>query len=358
MSTSRSRLAVIGAALVMALVVAGCSSDSETTAPVDKGPGDVPTGPACGAVPADGPGSFAGMSSNTVGNAAAANPLLSTLTTALVEADLVDTLNGEGPFTVFAPANSAFGALPAADLDALLADKDQLTDVLTYHVVAGEMTAQELIDAGSVETVEGEDLIIVERGDSFTVDGASVLCGNVRTDNAIVYVIDQVMTPDSVVPPAGDGPVGPACSLLPEDAVAQLAEQPAATAASNVSLLSTLVAAVDAAELTETLDGPGPFTVFAPVDDAFGKIPAEALQGLLDDPEALGNILTYHVVDGRMSSQELIAAGEVETLQGSDVEITRDGQRFSVNGADLLCGPITTSNATIYLIDGVLTPPA
>ena len=115
-----------------------------------------PTGPLCSAVPADGEGSFAGMTDDPAATAASNNPALSTLVTAVTEAGLVDTLNSDGPFTIFAPANDAFAAIPPADLDAVLADKDLLTSILTLHVVAGEqLSSADLAEMDSVTTVNG-----------------------------------------------------------------------------------------------------------------------------------------------------------------------------------------------------------
>ena len=117
------------------------------------------TGPVCASIPPDGEGSFDGMADDPVATAASNNPYLTTLTSAVQAAGLVDTLNGEGPFTVFAPNNEAFAAVPAADLDAILADTDLLTDILTYHVIAGEsLSSADLVEAGSVATVEGGEL--------------------------------------------------------------------------------------------------------------------------------------------------------------------------------------------------------
>jgi uncharacterized surface protein with fasciclin (FAS1) repeats len=153
-------------------------------------------GPACSAVPADGEGSFDGMADDPAATAASNNPVLSTLVTAVVEADLVDTLNSEGPFTIFAPYNDAFAAIPADDLDAILADKDLLTTILTYRVVAGEsLDLADLVAAGTVTTVQGDMLEIVASDDLATVQGANVICGNVQTANATVHIIDAVLVP-------------------------------------------------------------------------------------------------------------------------------------------------------------------
>ena len=137
---------------------------TEPMAPAD-GAAMAPSGPACASVPTDGEGSFAGMADDPAATAASNNPELSTLVTAVGAAGLVDTLNGEGPFTIFAPANSAFAKVPAADLDALLADpQGALTDILTIHVVGGEsLSSTDLVEAGTVSGLNGE-LSIVRRG--------------------------------------------------------------------------------------------------------------------------------------------------------------------------------------------------
>jgi uncharacterized surface protein with fasciclin (FAS1) repeats len=152
-----------------------------------------PFGTACAAVPADGEGSFDGMADDPVATAASNNPELSTLVTAVDAAGLVDTLNSGGPWTVFAPANAAFAAIPEADLDAVLADTELLTSILTYHVVEGELAPEDL--AGTHTTVNGADLTVEGSGEEFTVNDANVVCGNVHTANATVYIIDAVLMP-------------------------------------------------------------------------------------------------------------------------------------------------------------------
>ncbi|MBA2954895.1 fasciclin domain-containing protein [Nocardioides sp. MAH-18] len=180
------------------------SSDMSTTpsddmsSSDDMGSSDIAAqtfGSGCSAIPADGAGSLDGMATEPVATAASANPLLTTLVTAVGEAELVDTLNSADGITVFAPTDDAFGAVPKKDLNALLADKDALTKVLTYHVVPGQLTPDQL--AGTHKTLEGEDLVVEGSGEEFTVGAnkAAVICGNVPTANATVYVIDGVLMP-------------------------------------------------------------------------------------------------------------------------------------------------------------------
>ncbi|GAB2866487.1 fasciclin domain-containing protein [Nocardioides pacificus] len=152
-------------------------------------------GEACSAVPKTGAGSFDGMATEPVATAASANPLLETLVTAVGEAGLVDTLNSAEALTVFAPTNDAFAKIPAKDLEAVLADKETLTQILTHHVVAGQLGPDEI--AGEHETLNGDMITVEGSEEMFTVgdEMSSVLCGNVPTANATVYVVDTVLMP-------------------------------------------------------------------------------------------------------------------------------------------------------------------
>ena len=367
------------------LVAAACGSDTNDSAPASDAPAatdapmttemaeemaDGPFGPACDAVPTEGEGSFAGMTNDTAATAASNNPLLSTLVTAVTKAGLVDTLNSDGPFTIFAPTNDAFAAIPAADLDAVLADQELLTSILTYHVVAGEsLDAAALGAAGSAETVNGATL---EFGaDGTTVNGVDVLCSNVVTANATVHIIGEVLMPaadDTGDMEEGDMeegammPTGPLCAAVPADgegSFAGMTNDTAATAASNNPVLSTLVTAVQAAGLVDTLNSDGPFTIFAPANPAFDALPAGTLDAVLADTDLLTSILTLHVVAGeRLSSADLAELDSVTTVNGADItlEVADDGT-LMVNGqASVGCADIQTANATVHVIDAVLMP--
>jgi uncharacterized surface protein with fasciclin (FAS1) repeats len=155
---------------------------------------DEPFGPGCSAVPASGPGSFDGMATEPVATAASNNPLLSTLVTAVTAANLGDTLNSAQDITVFAPTNDAFAALPKETLDAALADPSGLlTKVLTNHVVQGTLTPDKV--AGDHTTLGGGTITVTGSGTDWKVEEAAVVCGNVKTANATVYIIDQVLLP-------------------------------------------------------------------------------------------------------------------------------------------------------------------
>ena len=155
-------------------------------------------GEGCALVPKDGKGSFNGMATDPVATAASNNPMLTTLTKAVSgelnkDVNLVDTLNGD-EFTVFAPVDDAFKAIPQDDLDALAKDKDQLTSVLTYHVVPGQIAPADI--DGTHKTVQGGEVTVKGSGDDIMVNDASVVCGGVKTKNATVYLIDKVLMPD------------------------------------------------------------------------------------------------------------------------------------------------------------------
>lgn len=195
--------------LPLSLIAAACGDDGEDAASDastsvaeetdDMGdamtPAAAPEGDACAAVPADGEGSFDGMADDPVATAASNNPALSTLVTAVGEAELVDTLNTGGPFTVFAPVADAFAAIPRETLDAVLADKEMLTSILTYHVVPERVEPDEL--GGTYTTVNGATLEISGDAPGFSIGDASVVCSGIQTANATVYLIDTVLMPAS-----------------------------------------------------------------------------------------------------------------------------------------------------------------
>jgi uncharacterized surface protein with fasciclin (FAS1) repeats len=203
MNTTLRRTGVAAIALGATLGLAACgSSDSSSTAGGSTGDTSGGTDPAaqtfgsgCSAVPKTGDGSFQGMATAPVASAASANPVLSTLVAAVTKAGLVDTLNSQKAITVFAPSNDAFKAIPPKTLKAVLADKATLTKILTYHVVAGKLTPAQL--DGTHKTLEGENLKIDGSDPNFVVgtQKASIVCGNVPTANATVYIINSVLMP-------------------------------------------------------------------------------------------------------------------------------------------------------------------
>lgn len=206
---NRRLFATAGMIAVLGLSACGGSDTDDnagggTTAPTMSAPAPSAStmsaqfGPGCAAVPTDpaNPGSFEAMAKVPVATAAAGNPLLSTLVTAVKKANLVDSLNGAQGVTVFAPTNDAFGKIPKADLDKVLADDATLKKVLTYHVVPTQLSPDTL--AGTHKTLQGGEVTVTGSGTSFTVNGtATVVCGNVSTANATVFIVDTVLMPKS-----------------------------------------------------------------------------------------------------------------------------------------------------------------
>ncbi len=196
-------VAISALALVSGLAACSSSTKSDTDSTAAKPAATVmasasPFGAGCSAVPTDSsnPGSFDAMSKVPVATAASGNPVLSTLVTAVTKAGLVDTLNNTANLTVIAPDNAAFAKIPAADLAKVLADKATLTKVLTYHVIPGKLAPDQL--AGTHKTLEGSDVMITGSGTNFTINGTSmVVCGDVQTANATVYIVDTVLMPTS-----------------------------------------------------------------------------------------------------------------------------------------------------------------
>jgi uncharacterized surface protein with fasciclin (FAS1) repeats len=221
MKSMKTRTTFVALAIALPLSLAACGSSTDTTTPAagstpaatssdamtSSAPSDTMTssdsmdpasavfGEGCAAVPKDGKGSFTGMATDPVATAASNNPLLSTLVTAVKQAGLVDTLNSAPEVTVFAPTNDAFAKIPAADLKKVLADKPTLTKILTNHVVAGKISPDQL--AGDHKTLAGTTITVKGSGENFTVGkmDAKIICGNVPTANATVYIIDSVLMP-------------------------------------------------------------------------------------------------------------------------------------------------------------------
>ncbi|MGY1622537.1 fasciclin domain-containing protein [Geodermatophilus sp. SYSU D00965] len=216
MKRTPSRRALLAAAAALAVPLGACGSGdpapagdttaaepttppaATTTAPAVTGP----VGPGCGALPAEGEGSTAGMADDPLATAAANNPLLTHFTFFVQTATLVDSLNTTEDITVLAPVNPAFEAVPREGLDTLVTDTARLTAVLTHHVIAGRLGPEEL--AGTHATLAGDEVAIEGSGQDFTIAAdqtllgaadATVTCGNIPTANATVYLVDQVLAP-------------------------------------------------------------------------------------------------------------------------------------------------------------------
>ena len=270
------------------------------------------------------------MDSNTIVDIAVADGRFTTLVTAVTEAGLAETLSGDGPFTVFAPTDDAFAALPEGTIEALLADIPALTDILLYHVVDGKVMAADVVELSSAMSLQGQYLDIEVNDDGVFIDGAQVIITDIEASNGVIHVVDAV--------------------LLPE-------ERTVVDIAVEDGRFTTLVTAVTEAGLAETLSGDGPFTVFAPTDDAFAALPEGTIEALLADIPALTDILLYHVVDGKVMAAEVVGLDEVPTLQGSSIAISQDMDKVMANEAQIIITDIEASNGVIHVVDAVLLPP-
>lgn len=272
---------------------------------------------------------------------AVADGRFTTLAAALGAAELIDTLKGEGPFTVFAPTDDAFAALPEGTVESLLLpeNKQALTDILTYHVVAGKVMAADVTALTSATTVLGKDVAIkVDMGNVY-INEAKVIITDIETSNGVIHVIDAVL-----LPPTEEAAES---NTIVDVAVAD-------------GRFTTLVAAVEAAGLVETLSGEGPFTVFAPTDDAFAALPAGTVESLLlpENKQALADILTYHVVSGKVMAADVVTLTSATTVLGKDLTITvKDGKVFLNDTVEVIITDVEASNGVIHVIDAVLLPP-
>ena len=273
----------------------------------------------------------------TIVDAALATPELSTLVTALTAANLVDLLADESKtFTVFAPLNSAFDKVDSNGLNALLADVDALTDVLTYHVLAGvsadSITATSLTGT-EIEMANGKKATLTARDGKLFVNNSEVVTKDIVTKNGTVHLINKVMMP----------PVGSILDIAVAD-----------------GRFTTLVAALQATGLDDVLaDKSKVFTVFAPTDDAFAMLGDETINALLNDTATLSNILLYHVIpDTEVNAESAIAGGlagaNVATANGKDVGLSIvDGDLF-INNAKVIITDIKTDNGIIHVVDSVI----
>jgi len=278
----------------------------------------------------------------TIVDVAVADGNFTTLVAALEEAGLVATLDDENAsFTVFAPTDAAFELLGQDAIDALLADTDALTDVLTYHVLSSEVDAEAAIAAAgtTVETVNGASIGLSLSGDDLLVNTSTVTMTDIETDNGIIHVIDAVLMPPMTTD-ASD-------STIAEVAVAD-------------PQFSTLVTALGEANLVDTLSDPdGSFTVFAPTNDAFAMIDEATLNALLADTDALSAVLLQHVVaDAQVDSVTAFSLNgtDVTTASGAmiPIAINDETDTLTVGGATVTMANIQTSNGIIHVIDTVI----
>lgn len=250
-------------------------------------------------------------------------------------AGLTETLNGDGPFTVFAPTDDAFNALGEDALAYFRSEDgmDSLVAVLQYHVVGGNNAAASLENNTTLTTLNNEDMLYVTvMGEMVMVNNAMVTMADLPASNGVIHVIDAVL-----MPPAGD--IG--MVIMENDT------------------LTTLTTAIEAAGLGSALSMEGGYTVFAPSDAAFDALPEGDLEALLDDPEGdLTTALTYHVVAGTYYSGDLEDGMTLTTMQGEDLEVTMRNDSIFVDGVAISGPNMIADNGVVHVIDGVLLPGA
>ena len=251
------------------------------------------------------------------------------LVAALAHAGLVTTLEGTGPFTVFAPTDQAFAAagIDLADFDTP-EENATLSDILLHHVYAGEVPANAVTDGMLATMVNGDKVKFGVSGSTVTVGAATVTTADVISSNGIIHVIDTVLLPPVDIP----------------------------ATAQSTTIHDSLVAAVIQADLLTTLQGPGPFTVFAPTDQAF--VDAGIDLAALDTPEGkatLSDILLYHVVPSEVPASAVADCTEADAANGQPLAFTV-GNGVMVNDANVIMTDVVTSNGLIHVIDKVLTP--
>ena len=327
------RFTVISTLLVATTVIfAACAPAPVTTeAPVEA---EVPSQPEPTAEPE--------VMLKDIVDTAVADGRFTTLVAAVTAAELVDTLKSDGPFTVFAPTDDAFAALPEGTVESLLLpeNKQALTDILLYHVVSGSVMAEDVVNLDMATTVLGKDVAIkVDMGNVY-INDAQVIITDIETSNGVIHVIDAV-----ILPPSEE-------EAMMEKTIVDIAVED--------GRFTTLVAAVTAAELVETLSSEGPFTVFAPTDDAFAALPEGTLDSLLlpENKQALTDILLYHVVSGKVMAADVVGLSSAPTVLGKYITITvTDGNVYLNDTIQVIITDIEASNGVIHVIDAVLLPP-
>jgi uncharacterized surface protein with fasciclin (FAS1) repeats len=259
-----------------------------------------------------------------------------TLLTALEIAGLKNTVATGGVFTVFAPTDEAFAALPPGTVESLVTNVPALQNILLYHVLGGRESLLDLLKDSTAETLQGTPLLVVKEGSKLLVNRQQMIFPWLSAANGVIYPIKGVL-----LPPAAPADINNLADVLALD-----------------GRFNTLLAAVGAAGLGEALTTGGPFTLFAPTDEAFAKLPAGTVESLIANPDALKNILLYHVLGTPKRALELLYNRSAETLQGSDVTISfRHGGVF-VNDSRVINANVSSPNAVIHVIDTVLLPPA
>ncbi|WP_230742399.1 fasciclin domain-containing protein [Methanooceanicella nereidis] len=279
------------------------------------------------------------QSANNMADRSIYNTLLnkgefSTMLKAVNTAGMESTLSDPGPFTVFAPDNVAFDKLSIGTVKALTDDKEMMTDVLKYHVVPGKYTAEDLKKMKEVKTIDGRSLKIKTIDGDIMVDGARVIGSPIDSKNGIIFKVDKVLIPQ-------------------QTAASQKTIFETLSAAND---LTTLSSAVKAADMGDLFNSTGPYTLFAPDDSAFDKLPFGTVRAWLGDKVRLGNVLRYHVVPGKYSAEDLKDMKQIKTKDGKTLPVRVKGEEIMVGDAKVTGPDLECSNGIIHKVDTVLIP--
>jgi uncharacterized surface protein with fasciclin (FAS1) repeats len=276
----------------------------------------------------------ASLGEKNIVEVAAGAGTFNTLIAAAKAAGLVEALTGPGPITVFAPTDEAFAKLGEEKIAKLLLpeNKDKLTAILLYHVVPGTVKAEQVVTLTNATTLNGQRVDIAASAAGVRLDkNVKVVQTDIGASNGVIHVIDTVLVPEMKT-------------------IVEVADA--------AGSFGTLLAAAKAAGLAELLGSEGPFTVFAPTDEAFAKLPAGTVESLLkpENKGKLADILKYHVVPGRIYSEQALEAGKAGTALGKEITISAKGGTAKVNDATLVATDIEASNGVIHVIDSVILP--
>lgn len=302
----------------------------------------------------------------------AARPDFATLNRAIAAVQLTAALSGDRPYTLLAPTEDAFAALPAGTLDALLASPTTLASVLQNHLLIEEVASARLVRLGRVQTALGQTLpVTLTTAGIIQVGTATIVEPNIDATNGVIHAIDTVLLPaDLVITPAtgtagGATSVGADAQVTATQAVTTVqiitTVAPTATLADvvrNTPELSTLETALGAAGLLQALQLPGELTLFAPTNAAFEAFPAGQLQPLLNNTAAIANVMQYHLVADTALADDLVRLGRALSTSGQPLRVTVGPNGvIQINEARVVQNDIVTANGVIHLIDAVLAPP-
>jgi transforming growth factor-beta-induced protein len=271
-----------------------------------------------------------GDRTKTIVDVAEENGNFTTLLTALNATNLTDTLKGEGPFTVFAPTDRAFAALPEGKIEALLNDTGTLKKILLYHVAGQRLMAKDVVNMSNITTLEGQKLKVNVTDKGVFVGKVKIIMTDINASNGVIHEIDAVLIP-------------------PEKDIVETAK--------DEGNFTKLLTALNATNLTDTLKGEGPFTVFAPTDRAFAALPEGTIETLLNNTSKLKKILLFHVVSQRLMAKDVVNMSNITTLEGQKLPVNVTDKGVLVGKAKIIMTDVNASNGVIHEIDTVLIPP-